>query len=115
MKVIINTPEITEITGQSLSYPHNQYLGEVMHFGVTGAIPLFATLIYLLIIAIRHKNFLLLSLMAIFFIFMITEMPFDLYKSINYFLFFSSLLLTTISMQTVTDTDKKRESNEPIS
>jgi hypothetical protein len=93
MKVIIKTPEITEITGLSLSYPHNQYLGEVMHFGVTGAIPLFATLIYLLIIAIRHKNFLLLSLMAIFFIFMITEMPFDLHRSITYFLFFTNLLL----------------------
>jgi O-antigen ligase len=93
MRAIIYTPKMTEIAGQILSYPHNQYLGEVMHFGIIGAIPLFATLIYLLIIAIRHKNFLLLSLMTILFVFMITEMPFDLHKSINYFLFFSSLLL----------------------
>jgi O-antigen ligase len=93
MEAVIDTPEITGIIGQSLSYPHNQYLGEVMHFGIIGAIPLFATLIYLLTIAIRHKNLLLLSLMAILFIFMITEMPFDLYKGINYFLFFICLLL----------------------
>jgi O-antigen ligase len=93
MKAIINTPEITEIIGQSLSHPHNQYLGEIMHFGIIGAIPLFATLLYLLVIAIRHKNFLLLSLMTILFIFMITEMPFDIHKGINYFLFFTSLLL----------------------
>ncbi|MDR2448735.1 MAG: O-antigen ligase family protein [Prevotellaceae bacterium] len=93
MKAIIDTPEMTEITGMAHSYPHNQYLGEVMHFGITGAIPLFATLIYLLIMAIRHKNFLLLSLMIILFVFMITEMPFDLYRGIDYFLFFTSLLL----------------------
>lgn len=93
MRALIYTPEITEITGQTLSYPHNQYLGEIMHFGFIGAIPLFATLIYLLIMALRHKNFLLLSLMLILSIFMFTEMPFDLYKGINYFLFFTSLLL----------------------
>jgi O-antigen ligase len=93
MRAIIDTLKTTEIVGQTFSYPHNQYLGEVMHFGIIGAIPLFATLIYLLIMAIRQKNFLLLSLMAILFIFTITEMPFDLYRSINYFLFFISLLL----------------------
>ena len=93
MKAVIDTPEIAEITGQSLRSPHNQYLGEVMHFGIIGAIPLFATLIYLLIVAIRRKNFLLLSLMLILFVFMITEMPFDWYKSINYFLLFTSLFL----------------------
>jgi O-antigen ligase len=81
-----------EKTGLSLS-PHNQYLGEVMHFGVIGAIPLFTTLIYLLVMAIRRKNFLLLSLMVISLAFMATEMPFDLNRSINYFLFFTNLLL----------------------
>jgi O-antigen ligase len=116
MRAIIYTPEMTEITGLTLSYPHNQYLGEVMHFGIIGAIPLFATLIYLLIMAIRHKNFLLLSLMIILFVFMITEMPFDLYKSINYFLFFTSLLLTTISLQTATvNIGKKCENSVPVS
>ena len=93
MRAIMDTPKIAETAGQTFSYPHNQYLGEVMHFGIIGAIPLFATLIYLLIIAIRHKNFLLLSLMLILFVFMVTDMPFDLYKSINYFLFFICLLL----------------------
>jgi O-antigen ligase len=93
MKAVISTPETVEKIGQTLSYPHNQYLGEIMHFGITGAIPLFAVLIYLLIIAIRHKNFLLLSSMVILSVFMMTEMPFDLYKSINYFLFFTSLFV----------------------
>jgi hypothetical protein len=92
MKAVIDTPEMTKITGLSLSYPHNQYLGEVMHFGIIGAIPLFATLMYSLIIAIRHKHFLLLSLMLILSVFMITEMPFDIYRGISYFLFFISLL-----------------------
>jgi hypothetical protein len=93
MRAAMDTPEIAETAGLPLTYPHNQYLGEVMHFGLIGAIPLFATLIYLLTLAIRHKNFLLLSLMAILFIFMITEMPLDLNKSINYFLFFTCLFL----------------------
>jgi O-antigen ligase len=93
MSAIINTPETTKKIGIVITYPHNQYLGEVMHFGFIGAIPLFATLIYLLAIAIRRKNFLLQSLIVILFVFMLTEMPFDIYRGINYFLFFSSLLL----------------------
>jgi hypothetical protein len=64
-----------------------------MHFGLVGAIPLFATLLYLLVLALRQRNFPLLALMALLLVFMLTEMPFDLYKSINYFLFFTSLLV----------------------
>jgi O-antigen ligase len=97
MKAVLASSELAEKLDYpaqlASSYPHNQYLGEIMHFGIIGAIPLFATLIYLLIIAICRKNFLLLSLMVILFVFMITEMPFDLHKSINYFLFLTNLFM----------------------
>jgi O-antigen ligase len=98
MKEVLTSVELAQkldySDAQPYSYPHNQYVGEVMSFGIVGAIPLFATLLYLLIIALRKKNFLLLSLLVILFVCMMTEMPFDIYKSINYFLFFISLLFT---------------------
>jgi hypothetical protein len=90
---------MTEKIGMALSYPHIQYLGEIMHFGFIGAAALFGTLIYLLILALRRKDFLLQSLLLILFVFMFTEMPFDLYKSINFFLFFISLFVVTIPLR----------------
>jgi O-antigen ligase len=76
-----------------ITYPHNQYLGEVMHFGFIGAIPLFATLIYLLILAIRRKDILLQSFLIILSIAMCSDMPFDMCKTIHFSLFFPSLFL----------------------
>jgi O-antigen ligase len=80
-----------------ITYPHNQYLGEVMHFGFIGAIPLFATLIYMAILAIRRKDILLQSFLIILIIAMYSDMPFDICKTIHISLFFSSLFLTIYS------------------
>jgi O-antigen ligase len=100
MEKVLTSPELATALGYHgalrFSYPHNQYLGEVMHFGFVGAVPLFGTLIYLLVLAIRRKNFLLLALMAVIFVFMMTEMPFDMSKGINLFMFFSCLLLLQV-------------------
>jgi O-antigen ligase len=93
MRALISAPDVVAVTGEPFSYPHNQYLGEVMHFGLVGAIPLFATLLALLVLALRQRNFPLLALLALLLAFMLTEMPFDLYKSINFFLFFTSFLV----------------------
>jgi O-antigen ligase len=83
-----------------ITYPHNQYLGEVMHFGFIGAIPLFATLIYMLILAIRRKSIFLQSFLIILAIAMLSDMPFDMCKTIHFSLFFSSLFLTLPSQNT---------------
>jgi O-antigen ligase len=96
MDAVIGTPEMTEKIGQTLSYPHNQYLGEVMHFGIIGATALFGTLAYLLVWAFRKKDFLLQSLLFILFIFMFTEMPLDSHKGINFFLFFISIFTVSL-------------------
>ena len=97
MDAIIMSAETAGALGYSeplpFSYPHNQYLGEVMHFGIIGAMALFGTLVYLLVLAFRKKDFLLQSLLFIAFIFMFTEMPFDSHKGINFFLFFISVLV----------------------
>lgn len=100
MDAVIGTPEMTEKIGQTLSYPHNQYLGEIMHFGFIGATALFGALAYLLVLAFRKKDFLLQSLLFISFVFMFTEMPFDSHKGINFFLFFISLLAASFTLRT---------------
>jgi O-antigen ligase len=99
MYAVIETPEMTEKIGQALSYPHIQYLGEIMHFGFIGATALFGTLIYLLILALRRMDFLLQSLLLILFVFMFTEMPLDSHKGINFFLFFTSLFVVTFPLR----------------
>ncbi len=98
MREVIHSPEVAEKIGYeypqgTLSYPHNQYLGEIMHFGIIGAIPLFALLLYLLVIAVRRNDFLMQALVVILFVFSVTEMPFESSKGINYFTFFISLLV----------------------
>ncbi|MDR2835148.1 MAG: O-antigen ligase family protein [Bacteroidales bacterium] len=81
------------VAGDLIINPHNQYLGEIMQFGIIGAIPLFVTLIYLFIIALQRKDFLLLSFLLVLMIIMLTEMPFDTGKGLPFALFFSSLFL----------------------
>jgi O-antigen ligase len=80
-----------------ITYPHNQFLGEVMHFGFIGAIPLFATLIYILLLAIRRKDILLQSFLIVLGIAMCSDMPFDMCKTIHFSMFFSSLFLAIYS------------------
>ncbi|MDR1405963.1 MAG: O-antigen ligase family protein [Prevotellaceae bacterium] len=106
MKAVMTSPELAAELGypeaMPFSYPHNQYLGEVMHFGCIGAAALFGTLLYLLILSLRRKDFLLQSLLLILFVFMFTEMPFDSHKAINLSLFFISLCIVTLPLRTDT-------------
>jgi O-antigen ligase len=100
----INSPELAEKLGyaepQPFTYPHNQYLGEVMHFGFIGAVALFVTLAYLVFLALRKKDFLLQSVLVILFVFMLSEMPFDSNKGITFALFFISLFVYTLPLRT---------------
>ncbi|MDR3351076.1 MAG: O-antigen ligase family protein [Prevotellaceae bacterium] len=104
MDAVMTSPALATELGypepQPLSYPHNQYLGEVMHFGFIGAAALFGTLVYLLAMAFRKKDILLLSLLAVLFIFMFTEMPLDSHKGVNFFLFFISLFAASLPLRT---------------
>jgi O-antigen ligase len=104
MDAVMTSTELADKLGypepMPFSYPHNQYLGEVMQFGFIGALVLFGTLIYLLVLALRKKDFLLQSLLLILFIFMFTEMPLDSHKGINFFLFFISLFVVSLPLRT---------------
>ncbi len=96
MDAALNDPEVIQQLGYGtplgLSYPHIQYIGEIMHFGIIGAMALFVALGYITYTAFRRKDFLLQSLLLMLFVFMFTEQPFDMNKSINFALFFTSLL-----------------------
>jgi hypothetical protein len=97
MLSVMQSPEIATQLGysnpQPFSYPHNQYLGEVMHFGIIGSLALFLTIAYLLFIALRRKDLLLQAALLSMLVLMFTEMPFDSNKAIHFFLLFSSLQL----------------------
>jgi O-antigen ligase len=111
MKAVCTSPELTVKLNYpeplSFNNPHNQYLGEIMHFGFIGATALSGTLIYLLILAFRKKDFLLQSLLLILFIQMFTEMPFDSHKGIYSYLFFISLFVVSFSLRA--DTGSKTQ------
>jgi O-antigen ligase len=96
MMDVLTSPEVAKKLGYSEAYdfsPHNQYLAEIMYFGIIGALPLFITLVYLLITSLRRRYFLLQSLLVITFLFMITDMALDISKSLNLILFFSSFFI----------------------
>ena len=105
MKAVIHSQEVAEKLAYPaalpFSHPHNQYLGEVMHFGFIGAAALFGTLLYLLFLAFRERNFLLQSILLTTAIFMFSEMPFDISKGINFILFFTSLFVAIQSRRRV--------------
>jgi O-antigen ligase len=74
-----------------ITYPHNQYLTEVMHFGLIGAMAFFAAILYIIVTAIRRNDILLQGWLIILFVSMATDNPFDMCKPLNFSMFFISL------------------------
>lgn len=93
---VITDPETAKKLGYPsptpVTYAHNQYLGEVMCFGLIGALALFAVLGYFICISVKREDLLMQALLLILIVFMFTEMPFASNKGINFSLFFLSLL-----------------------
>ncbi len=74
---------------------HNQYLNMLVQFGFIGAIPFFALFIYLIYLAIKRKDFLLMAYLAIYIPFMYVESPFATAKGIQPMIFWLCFLLST--------------------
>lgn len=77
-----------------LANPHNQFVGDLMQTGIVGLLLVTAIIIYLFVLSIRKKDFLLFSFLLLFFLIMQMEMPFYLPKGTTYFLLFICLLVS---------------------
>jgi len=99
MKSYLQSDELAQQLGYAggleFGHFHNQFLDELVQFGVVGAIPLFALFVYLCILAIRKRDFLLASFLAIYILFCYVESPFGSVKGIMVFLFWLCLTVST--------------------
>jgi O-antigen ligase len=78
--------------GQFVNHPHNQFLTELIQFGIIGSIPLFIFLITIVRASIRDNNWALLNIMIAMLLFMCTESPINSNKGIVPFMVLISLL-----------------------
>ncbi|MDR0814756.1 MAG: O-antigen ligase family protein [Bacteroidales bacterium] len=74
---------------------HNQYLEEVVQFGIPGALVLLLLIGWLLYLGVRKKDFLLLSLLLIYLMFFWTETVLETFKGITPFAFWVCFLAGT--------------------
>lgn len=61
--------------GQFVNHPHNQFLTELLQFGIIGSIPLFIFLIAMVRASLKDKNWTLLNIMITMALFMCAESP----------------------------------------
>lgn len=78
-----------------LNHFHNQYLDMLVQFGIVGSLPFFALFAYLIYLAIKRKDFLLMAYLAIYLPFMYVESPFATAKGIQPMIFWLCFLLST--------------------
>lgn len=76
----------------TVNHPHNEYLAELMQFGMIGAIPFFLFLFFAFRESIVDENYPLLGILLTLSIFMLTEAPFHSNKGLLPFLLLVSLL-----------------------
>ena len=74
---------------------HNQYLDMLIQFGFVGSFPFFVFFAYLIFLAIKRKDFLLMAYLAIYLSFMYVESPFATAKGIQPMMFWICFLLST--------------------
>jgi len=80
-------------TPYSFNQFHNQYLEDMVQFGVFGILTLLVLLGWILWVGIREKNFLLLSFLAIYILFFWTESTLFIAKGITPFTFWLCFLM----------------------
>lgn len=91
-RIIMHEPEFEQKIGWEVNHPHDQYLTELMQFGLLGSIPLFLFLLFAMWHGLVFKDRELLSVLLTGMIFMITEAPFNSNKGIVPFVFLICLL-----------------------
>ncbi|MGL4956345.1 MAG: O-antigen ligase family protein [Bacteroidales bacterium] len=99
MGTYINSESLAHSLGYSNAFHfnhfHNQFLDELVQFGIIGAIPLFALFIYLTLLAIRHRDLLLINFLFIYFLFFNVESPIASIKGIMPCIFWLCFIIST--------------------
>lgn len=93
--------------GASVNHPHNQYLTELIQFGILGSLPFFAFLIQSFRESIRDRSAARVVLLIIFSLFMLVEAPLNSNKGLIPFAFVFCLLSFAESPRTPEDTSLK--------
>ncbi len=75
------------------TYVHNQFLGEMVQFGITGLVVLIIVLIGLVYYSLKTRNYLLQMLMFVYILFMLIEEPFYVQPGISRFIVFFALFV----------------------
>jgi O-antigen ligase len=99
-KIIIEQLPLAKKSGYDSIYPnvghvHNQFLAELLHYGVIMGLTLPALMLCILIFAWKRRSFILLSFWLIETSFMFVEGPLDTQKGITFFSFFAIFLITS--------------------
>lgn len=88
MKEIIKNP------GMEFLHSHNQFLGEMMKFGIFGVIVISSLFLSLFIFALRNRNYLLQLFLLVFILFMLIEEPFILQDGVTRFIVFLTFFMS---------------------
>jgi|GEM_PF-5919610 len=90
--IIMHEPEFEQKIGWAVNHPHNQYLSELMQFGLLGSMPLFLFFLAATWHGLVVKDRELLSVIFTGMVFMITEAPLNSNKGIVPFVLLICLL-----------------------
>jgi len=81
---------------------HNQYLENMVQFGIPGILVLMALFGWMLWVGVREKNFLLLSLLTIYVLFCLTDIALVKSKGVAPFIFWLSFLMSNRNINNYT-------------
>jgi O-antigen ligase len=81
-KAIMHHPEFEKEVGYSVNHPHNQFLSELLQFGILGSLPLLSFLGLSIWYAFVHRNREILLILFTAFLLMITEAPINSNKGL---------------------------------
>ncbi|NLO70759.1 MAG: hypothetical protein GX102_07465, partial [Porphyromonadaceae bacterium] len=98
-KMINKLPVVSE----KKTYVHNQFLGEMVQFGVTGLVVLLVVISGLVYYSIKARSYLLQLLMFVYFLLMLIEEPFYVQPGISRFIVFFALFVA------IAETDSERK------
>ena len=87
------------ITAPPVTYTHNQFLGDMVQFGIPGLIVLLVLLAGLFCYSIKRRNYLLQMFMLIYLIFMFIEEPLYVQEGITRFTIFLCFFIALIEAE----------------
>lgn len=89
---VLNDPNMEKEIGWVVNHPHNQFLAELLEYGIIGTIPFIAFVCIGLLNGFDHKDKALLAVMITALLFMLSEAPFNSNKGVVPLVFVTSLL-----------------------